>query len=181
MRDSVLGAGNSLTDYLLLLLFYAAMLVLIRSGRRRFDSAFRRSFVALFIGWGVGTFVANYLLYRLGVMSFLPWLNNALHTFVWIGLCLGLLYSGVYRRPLFEQIALFVIFSFLVKMAEQELLGTWELAHFFGIGGNAAYVLGWSLLDGLYPIISMVGLRLLSNVVGGLVVPGPRLGLRTQF
>lgn len=179
MRDAVLGPANPLSDYLLLLLFYGAMVILIRSGRRRFDPNFRRSYIALFIGWGIGTFIANYLLFRVGVMSFLPWLNNALHTFVWIGLCLAFLYAGVYRRPLYEQFALFAIYSFLVKMAEQLLLGTWEFPHFFGIPGNAAYVVGWSLMDGLYPVISMVGLRLLSNVVEGLVVPGARLGLRT--
>jgi hypothetical protein len=172
VRDAVFGAGNGVTDYLLLLLFYGAMVVLMRYGHARVPARFRRTYVALFIGWGFGTFVANYLLYRAGVMSFLPWLNNALHTFVWIGLCLGFLYAGAHRRPVLEQFALFAIYSFLVKHAEHALLGTWEHPSFFGMGGNEAYIIGWSLMDGLYPVISMVGLKLLSNVVSGLVVPG---------
>ncbi len=175
MRDGLLGAGNGIGDYLLLLAFYGAMFLLMRYGRRRLDPGFRRSYVALFFGWGVGTFIANFLLYRAGVMSFLPWLNNFMHTFVWIGGCLGFLYAGAHRRPLTEQFALFAIFSFLVKHAEHALLGTWELEHFFGIPGNTAYILGWSLADGLYPVLSMIGLRLLSNVVSGLAVPSPRL------
>ena len=28
-------------------------------------------------------------------MSFLPWLTNFMHTFVWIGVCLSYLYLGV--------------------------------------------------------------------------------------
>jgi hypothetical protein len=176
MGDALLGPGNHLLDYLFLLLFYGAMLVLMRYGRRRLDPAFRRSYVALLIGWGIGTFIANFLLFRAGVMSFLPWLNNAMHTFVWIGGCLGFLYAGAHRRPMVEQFALFAIFSFLVKHAEHSLLGTWELGHFFGIPSNAAYIIGWSLADGLYPVLSMLGLKLLSNVVSGLVVPGRRAG-----
>ena len=176
MGDALLGPGNGLPDYLFLLLFYGAMLVLMRYGHARLDLSFRRTYYALFVGWGTLTFIANFLLYRLGVMSFLPWLNNAMHTFVWIGGCLGFLYAGAHRRSMLEQFALFAIFSFLVKQAEQALLGTWELGHFFGIPGNAAYVVGWSLADGLYPVLSMIGLKLLSNVVEGLVVPDWRAG-----
>lgn len=171
MGDTILGAGNGPPDYLLVLLFYGAMVVLMRYGNARMPPAFHRTWIALLIGWGFGTFAANYLLYRAGVMSFLPWLNNALHTFVWIGVCLGFLYAGAHRRPMIEQFALFAIFSFLVKHAEHALLGTWEHPSFFGIGGNEAYIIGWSLMDGLYPVISLLGLKLLSNVVSGLIVP----------
>jgi hypothetical protein len=100
-------------------------------------------------------------------MSFLPWVNNVLHTFVWIGLCLGFLYAGARKRPLWEQFLLFSIFSFIVKQAEHEVLGTSELDHFFLIRGNAAYITGWSLMDGLYPIISRLGLRLVARFVSG--------------
>lgn len=179
MSDAVLGPGNGPADYLHVLLFYGALVLVMRYGHRRIPPVFRRTYFALLIGWGFGTFVANWLLYRLGVMSFLPWLNNALHTFVWIGLCLGFLYAGAHRRPLLEQFALFAIFSFLVKGAEHTFLGTWEHPDFFGIPGNGAYIIGWSLMDGLYPFVSMFGLKLLSNVVAGLVVP-TAFGARTQ-
>ena len=35
--------------------------------------------------------------------------------------------------------------------------------------GNFAYILGWSLADGLYPILTLYGLRLLAPRVPGLV------------
>lgn len=171
MRDAVLGAGNGALDYVLVLVMYGAMFVLMRFAAPRMDPAFRRTYWTLFFGWGIGTFVANYLLSLAGVMSFLPLLNNAFHTFVWIGLCLGFLYAEAHRHPLLEQFAVFAIFSFLIKVAENGLLGTWELNHFFGIPGNAAYIIGWSLADGLYPVLSAFGLKLVSRAVSGLIVP----------
>jgi len=104
-------------------------------------------------------------------MSFLPWLNNFFHTFIWIGLCLSFLYAGAYRKPPLEQMALFAIFSFIVKWAERTILGTWELDHFFFIPGNVAYITGWSLMDGIYPIISAFGLRLVSKFMRGVITP----------
>jgi hypothetical protein len=169
--DALLGAGTGITDYLLLLLVYGALFIVMRYANRSVPAGFRRTFITLWIGWAVGVFIANWLLYRAGAMSFLPWLNNAFHTFIWIGLCLGFLYAGAHRRPFLEQFALFAIFSFIVKWAELTLLGTWELDHFFGIPGNIAYITGWSLMDGLYPVVSVVGLKLVSRWIDGLVVP----------
>jgi hypothetical protein len=37
--------------------------------------------------------------------------------------------------------------------------------------GNLAYLIGWSVLDGLYPYISMVGLKWVSRFVQGVIVP----------
>ena len=161
LSDSWLGAGNTLGDYLLVLLFYGALVVLMRYGNRRVEPEFKRTLWILGVGWAIGTFVGNYLLFRAGFMSFLPWLNNLIHTVIWIGLCLGFLYAGAHERPWLEQFLLFAIFSFLVKAAEHQLLGTWELDHFFFLKGNAAYLLGWSAADGLYPTISVAALRLL--------------------
>src|ERR1044071_4808199 len=81
------------------LLVYAGLFTLIRALKPRIGPGERDS--ALLIGgcWAVGVFIANYLLYRAGVMSFLPWVNNFLHTFVWIGGGLTLLYLGARRRP----------------------------------------------------------------------------------
>ncbi len=171
--ESMLGVGNDLVDYLLLLLFYGAMFLLIRHGARGVELNFRKNYLVLFLGWGPGVLVGNYLFYLIGIMSFLPWLNNAFHTIIWIGLCLGILYAGVYRRPLLEQIPLFIIFSFLVKMAEHLLLGTWEHDNFFGIDGNAAYIVGWSIMDGLYPLISVAGLKLVGRFVDGVWSSAP--------
>jgi hypothetical protein len=170
---ALLGVGNTLLDYLLVLLVYGALFLVMRTLQRRIPREFVRSFFVLFVGWGVGTFVANYLLYRAGLMSFLPWLNNGLHTFVWIGLCLGFLYAWARHRPMWQQFALFAAFSLVVKIAERAFLGTWEHGHFFGVPGNTAYIIGWSLMDGLYPVISLYGLQLVRRVAPALLVPPP--------
>ncbi len=170
MADRWLGTGNDLGDYALVLFVYAALFVILRYAQDHVELNFRRTFWVLFWGWGVGTFLANYGLYRLGLMSFLPWLNNFFHTFIWIGLCLGFLYGGAHRRPWIEQFLLFAIFSFIVKAAEHVILGTWEHDHFFWVfRGNLAYIVGWSLMDGLYPTVSKVALRPLTRIIPGLV------------
>jgi hypothetical protein len=175
MPDALLGPGNSFTDYLLVLLVYVMLFVIMRYANPRIELNFRKTYWTLFLGWSIGTFIANYLLYRAGVMSFLPWLNNAFHTFIWIGLFLGFLYAGAYKHPIWEQFALFAIFSFIVKIAENAILGTWELDHFFGIRGPLTYIIGWSLMDGLYPVLSMILLALVSRWIKDLVVPKPPL------
>ncbi len=155
-----------------LLLAYAALFLVIRSRPSRIAPEERRTAWVIGGGWAVATFVANYLLYRAGVMSFLPWVNDFLHTFVWIGGCLTLLYLSVRRtQPMWVQMVLFATFSLIVKVAEHILLGTWEHPHFFYVfRGNAAYILGWSLADGLYPPLTLYGLRLIARRVSGLVV-----------
>ncbi|HEY0809611.1 MAG TPA: hypothetical protein VGD49_05585 [Longimicrobiales bacterium] len=163
MSESLWGLGNGPREYLLVLLFYAMLFLLMRHGHERIPLSFRATYTYLFVGWSVGTFVANYLLYRAGVMSFLPWANNFCHTFIWIAGCLGFLYAGAHQKSFIEQFALFAIYSLLVKIAENAILGTWEHNNFFGIPGNTAYIIGWSLADGLYPLVSMVGLRIVAR------------------
>lgn len=157
---------------LAILALYAALLVVFRMARDRVEPVERRTYVAIGLAWAVPVFAANYLLYLAGLMSFLPWVTNFVHTFLWIGLCLSFLYLGVREtRPLPEQIVLFATFSLIVKYAEQLAFGTWDLDHFFGVfDGNFAYVLGWSLADGTYPVITLLGLRLAAGRVPGLVV-----------
>ena len=167
----ILGAGNTIADYVAVLAVYGALFIVMRYANEKVELNFRKTFWILFAGWSVGVFLGNYLFYRLVFMSFLPWLNNFFHTFIWIGLCLSFLYAGAYRKPLLEQMALFAIFSFIVKWAERTILGTWELDHFFFIPGNVAYITGWSLMDGLYPIISAFGLRLVSKFMRGVITP----------
>jgi hypothetical protein len=172
MAGQWLGPGNNLGDYGLVLLVYTALFVIMRYAHDHVELNFRRTYWVLFWSWSIGTFLANYGLYRVGLMSFLPWVNNFFHTIIWIGLCLGFLYAGAYRRPWIEQFLLFAIFSFIVKAAEHIILGTWEHDHFFWVfRGNLAYIVGWSLMDGLYPTVSMVALRVLRRFIPGLVVP----------
>lgn len=155
---------------LALLLLYAGLFTIVRAIRPGIDRGEVRTFLVIAVGWSVSVFVANWLLYRAGLMSFLPWVNNFLHSFVWIGLVLAFLYLAVRRtQPMWAQFVIFATFSLIVKVAEQILFGTWEHEHFFHVfQGNLAYVLGWSLADGLYPVITLVGLRLLDRRIPGL-------------
>jgi hypothetical protein len=155
-----------------LLAIYAGLFTIIRIIKPRIDPDERRT--ALVIGgtWAVSVFIANYVLYRVGLMSFLPWTNNFMHTFLWIGICLTYLYLGVRERhSMVVQFILFATFSLIVKYAEHLLFGTWDHPDFLGIfRGNTAYILGWSLADGLYPILTKYGLRLLARFIPGLTV-----------
>jgi hypothetical protein len=158
---------------LAVLALYAAIYVVIRAiARNGTAPAERKTALVIGLSWAVCVFIANYLLYLAGFMSFLPWPNNFLHTFIWIGLCLTPLYLGVREDlPMAQQFVLFATFSLVVKYGEQKLFGTWDLNHFFHIfRGNAAYVLGWSLADGLYPALTMYGLRLVARWIPGLIV-----------
>ena len=158
--------------YIGLLVLYAALFVVIRTYRPYLPAAERRTALVIGAIWAPSVFLANFLLYRAGLMSFLPWPNNFGHTFLWIGICLTWLYLSIRRNtPLWAQFVVFATFSLVVKYAEQTLLGTWEHGHFFHVfKGNFAYVLGWSLADGLYPILTLIGLRLLGSVVRDLEV-----------
>ena len=76
MSESFWGLGNGPGEYGLVLLVYALLFVLMRHGNERIPLSFRATYTYLFVGWSLGTFVGNYLLFRAGYMSFLPWLNN---------------------------------------------------------------------------------------------------------
>lgn len=155
-----------------LLALYAALFVIIRLVKPSVEPAERKTLFTIGAIWAVAVFIANYLLYRAGLMSFLPWLNNFMHTFLWIGVCLSFLYLGVREdQPMAVQFVVFATFSLVVKYAEQLLFGSWELDHFFHVfRGNFAYVIGWSLADGLCPPLTFYGLRLLGRWVPGLIV-----------
>jgi hypothetical protein len=169
--DELLGPGNGWDDYGDVLIIYLLMFFLMRYGNKRVELNFKSSRSFLAIGWAVLVFIGNYGFYKMGIMSFLPWVNNAIHCFVWIGFCLSFLYAGCYKRPVWEQCLLFSIFSFIIKYAERELLHTWEQDHFLGIHMNLAYIVGWSILDGLYPFISKYSLKFFSKFIPGLLIP----------
>jgi hypothetical protein len=157
---------------LAVLAFYAALFVVIRLAKQRLQPEERRTFLAIGLAWAVPVFAANYVLHLADLMSFLPWVTNFMHSFLWIGLCLSWLYLGVREdRPLLEQFVLFTTFSLIVKYAEQLAFGTWDHDHFLHVlDGNFAYVMGWSLADGTYPVITLLGLRLASRRIPGLLV-----------
>ncbi len=174
--NEFLGAGNTIGSYLLVLVVYGGLFIAMRFGHPAVEPEFRKTFYNLWIVSGFVGLIANYLLYLAGVMSFLPWLNNFIHVFIWIGGCLMFLYSGAYKRPLWEQFVLFFIYSFVVKLAERQILGTWEHPNWLGIPGNLTYMLGWSLADGLIiPFGCWWGLKIASSFIKGLVVPNPKL------
>ena len=157
---------------IVILAFYAALLMVIRLVEPRIEPYERRTAVAIGLGWAVPVFVANYLLYKAGLMSFLPWVTNFMHTFLWIGIYLTFLYLGVREdQPMAVQVLLFATFSIIVKYAEQLAFGTWDLDHFLHVfDGNFAYVLGWSLADGTYPVITLFALRLAATRIPRLAV-----------
>jgi hypothetical protein len=169
--EQILGSGNGILQYLLVLLVYAGFFVVIRYAHATVDADFRKTFWLLFVVWALGIFLGNYGFYQLNIMSFYPWLNNFIHSFIWIGLCLGFLYAGSYRRPILEQFVLFTMLSFAVKLAEHQILGTWTFDRFFFIDGQLAYLIGWSVVDGFYPILSGLGLKLAARYIKGLAAP----------
>jgi hypothetical protein len=152
--NQIFGDNNGLLDYLLVVLIYALLFLLIRYPKPKVELNYRANYFFLVALWAFLMFTGNYLFYRLGVMSFLPWLNNLLHSFVWVGICLGWLYYCTHERPLWEQFIFFAFTSFVVKMAENMLLGTWNKESYFGIDSRLAYIIAMSLVDGFYPIIS---------------------------
>ena len=169
--EQFLGIGNGLEKYALVLLVYAGLFVVMRYAHPRVEPEFRKSFWLLYIAWAFGIFIGNYVFFLLGIMSFYPWLNNFIHSFIWIGLGLGFLYTGAYRRPTWEQFVMFTVLSFAVKVTERQVLGTWEFNRFFFIEGNLAYLIGWSVVDGLYPVLSGIGLRIASRFIPGVAAP----------
>lgn len=152
--DTILGAGNSLFDYALVLVVYGLLFLFIRYPKPAVELNYRATFVFLSAFWGLLMFGGNYLGYRLGVMAFLPWLDNLLHSFVWVGICLCWLYYCTYGRPLWEKFFFFAFLSFVVKIAEKLLVGTWSMDNYLGINNPYAYAIAMSLIDGLYPVAS---------------------------
>lgn len=158
-----LGDNNTITEYLLVLLVYGLMFLLIRSAKPTLELNFRGNYFFLVGLWAFMMLTGNYLFYRLGVMSFLPWFNNIVHSIIWVGFCLGWLYYTIYHRPLWEQFILFAFTSFIVKMAEYLLLGSWFMNSYLGIDHHLAYLVAMSIVDGFYPIISLWVLKLLAR------------------
>lgn len=164
---------ENITPYLLIVALYFSLFLIIQAFRiGGIRSSEKKTFYIIGGLWASLVFIGNYGFYKMGIMSFIPWINNGLHTFIWIGMVLTYLYMSTrFTYPIWRQVIYFSIFSFIVKYAEQMLFGIWELDHFFWIfKGNFAYVLGWSIMDGLYPYISNFGLKIMSKYIKGLVL-----------
>lgn len=153
--NEIFGANNGWLDYALVLLIYSLMYLLIRYPKPVLELNYRANYIFLAGLWAFLMFTGNYLFYRLGVMSFLPWANNFIHSFLWVGICLGWLYYCTHQRPLWEQFIFFAFTSFIIKMAENMILGSWNMESYFGIHNKYAYIIAMSIVDGFYPIISM--------------------------
>lgn len=161
--EQLLGINNSLLDYLLVVAIYGLMFLLIRYPKPALELNYRGNYLFLVLLWAFLMFTGNYLFYRLGVMSFLPWLNNLLHSFVWVGICLGWLYYCTHERPMWEQFILFAFTSFIIKMTEHWVLGTWSMDSYFGIKSPYAYIVAMSIVDGFYPVISAFVIKALGK------------------
>jgi hypothetical protein len=161
--EQILGANNTWLDYILVLVIYGLLFLFIRYPKPKLELNFKANYIFLVALWAFLMLTGNYLFYLLGVMSFLPWLNNVLHSFVWVGICLGWLYYCTHERPLWEQFIFFAFTSFIVKMAENMILGTWDKESYLGIDSSYAYIIAMSIVDGFYPIISRWVLKALGR------------------
>src|SRR5712691_971940 len=149
---------------LAILLLYAAIFLVAWYDKRKLDDAERRTFRLLWLFWSVTIFFANYIGYLVGIFSFLPWLNNFLHTFVWIGIVLSYLFVSIYKESVVFQFLAFAFLSLAVRYSEYKLFDVWNHDHFlFLFRGNDAYILGWSFVDGFYSIATFLLLKLFSR------------------
>ena len=119
-------------------------------------------------------FVTNFLLFRIGAMTFLPWINNFLHSFFWIGrrVPYWLYFATRGRSPLVVFITDSPRWSLVVKYIEQLLFGTMGRSqlpphHPRKPRLHPRLVAGG---HGCLPFVMSIGLKLLSRFVPGLVV-----------
>lgn len=161
--ETILGAGNSWLSYLPVLVIYLLMFLFIKYPKPVVELNYRGNFYFLAGAWFFLMFTGNYFFHLLGLMAFLPWLNNFIHSAIWIGLCLTWLYYSCHHRPMWEQFIFFSFTSFIIKMAEHQLLGSWSMDAYFGIHHPLAYLIAMSLVDGFYPIISKFLLQLFAK------------------
>jgi hypothetical protein len=161
--EKIFGPSCTLMDYLLVLFIYLLVFLLIFYPKRTIELNSRNSFIVLYIFWSLAMFGGNYIGYRLGLMSFLPWLNNFIHSFGWVGFCLGWLYFSSRGLPWYYRFFLSAMFSFIIKFSEHSILGSWTFDPYFFFTGSYAYIIIMSVVDGFYPLISDLLLRILNK------------------
>ena len=124
-----------MSPYIIIFAVYLCLFMLIIGYRHYYITVDeRKTFMVLALAWATSVFFGNYAFYKMGIMSFTPWINNLHHTFVWIAICLTSLYMLTRSRMSIWLISFyFVVFSFIVKVVEKQLFGIWEHDHFFWI------------------------------------------------
>jgi hypothetical protein len=101
------------------------LFVVISISGRTLTKDERKTFLLL-CGAGFSiAFITNFLLFKIGAMTFLPWINNFLHSFFWIGLGFPWLYFATRGRSPLVVFITFTTLSLVVKYIEQLLFGTW--------------------------------------------------------
>ena len=156
-----------------LLILYGLIFLAAWYDKRKLDATERKTFWVFYFFWSITVFIINYLGSLIGVFSFLPWLNNFLHTFVWIGVVLTWMFLAIRHLHFAVQFMAFALFSLVVRYSEYKLFGVWDHDHFlFAFRGTDAYILGWSFIDGFYPVGAFILLALLRKRVPGLVSRG---------
>jgi hypothetical protein len=168
--ENIFGLNNTWLDYLGVIGLYLLLFICIRAAWPKIELNWRTNFKVLFVFWFIAMFTGNYLFYLLGVMSFLPWLNNFIHTLIWIGICLTWMYSGIRKNNMIEQFILFAGYSFIVKMGESMILGSWMKDPFYFLSGKYAYLIAMSIVDGFYAIISPIVLKVSKKFVAGVYI-----------
>ena len=161
--ETFLGLNNTFTSYIPVLLLYYLLFLFIRYPKPSIELNYRSTFMVLAILWPLLMVSGNYFGFLAGMMSFLPWFDNIIHSFIWIGLCLTWLYYSSRHRPMWEQFIFFSVISFLVKVMENKLIGTWEMDHFLMFHGTYAYIIAMSLIDGFYPVVSKIVVKLVAK------------------
>lgn len=158
---------------LVVLVLYAFIFLVVWYDKKKLDAAEKKTFWVFYFFWSITIFIANYLGYLIGVFSFLPWFpNNFLHTFAWIGIVLTWMFLALRHHHVVVQFMAFAGFSLVVRVSEYNLFGVWDLDHFlFVFQGTDAYIIGWSVVDGLYPIAAFLVLHVFRKFISGLIPP----------
>ena len=161
---------SAVGNVLALLVLYGLIFLIAWYDKKKLDATEKKTFWLFYFFWSITIFIANYVGYLTGIFSFLPWLNNFLHTFLWIGVVLTYLFLAVRNEHIAVQFMAFALFSLVVRYSEYKLFGVWDHDHFlYTFRGIDAYILGWSFVDGFYPIAAFLVLSLFSKKIDGLI------------
>jgi hypothetical protein len=152
--DKFFGIGGTPLAYLLVLLIYVLVFLLVKYPRNTIELNSRNSFLLLYLFWSIVIFVGNYIGFLLGVMAFLPWLNNLIHSFIWVGFVLTWLYFASRSLPWYYRCFLAGMSSFIIKYSEHSILGTWTFVPYLSFTSPYAYIIVMALVDCLYPPVS---------------------------
>jgi hypothetical protein len=154
-----------------ILMLYGLVFFVVWHARPALDRAERKTYWILAAFWGITIFFVNYLGYLMGILGFLPWWpNNALHAFVWVGLCLPYMFLAIRKEHPVIQFMAYSGFSLVIRYAEYNLFGVWDFGHLLYLfPGTDAYIIGWSFFDGGFGIATTFLLRRFGPHIGGFI------------